>query len=262
VMRLLTAGRKAALPMELQFDGATDCGYLRTNNEDHFFLSRDDDDVAGRGWLFAVADGLGGQPAGEVASRFMVDALVNFYGDDLPGGEMSSGASLERLVRAASRRIYEAGIDNTAQRGMGTTCTIGHFKEALLTIVHVGDSRLYRFRHGTLRQLTEDQTLAEALVKRGEIARAEAANHPGRHILFHSIGGEELDEVFVKEHVVESGDRYLLCTDGLNEMLSDDHIAALLAHHRQPANAVRKLIKKANKAGGTDNITVIVVDVM
>ena len=232
--------------MELLFDGATDCGCRRTKNEDSFLLPRDDINVAERGWLFAVADGLGGQPAGEVASRFMVDALAAFYDDDATDGEESSGSSLERLLRTTSRRIYEAGADHTAERGMGTTCTIGHFKEDLLTVVHVGDSRLYRCRDGGLRQLTEDHTLVKALLKRGEITGDEAVHHPGRHILYQCIGGEESLDVFVKEDVVESGDRYLLCTDGLYEMLSDEHITALLTNNCQPEKAVRKLIKVNN----------------
>jgi len=247
--------------MELQFDGATDCGFRRTKNEDSFLLPHDDVDVAERGWLFAVADGLGGQPAGEVASRIMVDALASFYDDNQRGIELPAGTLLERLVQVTSRRIYEAGVEHTAERGMGTTCTVGHFKENLLTVVHVGDSRLYRYRDGALRQLTEDHTLVKALVKRGEITGDEAVRHPGRHILYQCIGGEEHLDVFVKEHVVESGDRYLLCTDGCYDVLTDEHIAALLAHHHQPEKAVRKLIKKAKKGGGTDNITVIVVDI-
>lgn len=233
--------------MRFTWAGGTDVGLAREKNEDAYYP---DQDGSGPGpLLFAAADGLGGLPAGELASRTAVDSSV------------AADGSPEDRVRAANRAVVEAGIRRFGRPAeIGATLTLAQIDPGgLLTLGHVGDSRAYLLRGGKMEQLTVDHTAAQELVSRGVITEEQARFDPNRSILTRAVGLERNVEVDVIEKQLEAGDRLLLCSDGLNEMMEDDRIAAVLGAGPPPA-AVRNLIEAANQAGGSDNITAVVVE--
>lgn len=222
----------------------TDTGRQRPANEDSYLA---------RSPLFAVADGMGGAQAGEVASQMAVDVLQEGLGS-------GSGTVAERLtdqVAAANARIFERARTDQGSAGMGTTLTAAYVDTERLVIVHVGDSRLYRYRGTTLERLTDDHSLVEELVRQGRLTPEEAAEHPQRSIITRALGPES--EVAIDSEVlaVEDGDLFLLCSDGLTTMVSDDRIADLLATDEPLAERADALVDAANAAGGRDNITVL-----
>jgi PPM family protein phosphatase len=235
----------------LRSGSATDVGRVRTVNEDRALESPT---------LFAVADGMGGHVGGEVAARIAIETLEAGF---------SRSSTMDGLVNAvedANHEVWERGVGDQALRGMGTTVTAAGLVATgngdRLVLVNVGDSRAYRFHDGELFQLSVDHSVAEELVARGELSESEAAVHPHRHILTRALGiGPEVD-VDAWQIIPEEGDRFLLCSDGLsNEVLADD-IAGVLATVREPRAAAEKLVDLANEAGGNDNITAVVVDVL
>jgi PPM family protein phosphatase len=221
----------------------TDVGRQRQSNEDAYFE---------RSPLFAVADGMGGARAGEVASRMAVEELGGLT-------DAGSGAeqSLREVARTANRRIYDMAQSDTDHAGMGTTLTAAMLVGRELAIGHVGDSRLYRLREGTLERLTDDHSLVEELVRQGKLTPQEAEVHPQRSIITRALGPEADVEVDTFTHAVRSGDVYLLCSDGLSGMVPDAQIAQILAQSASLDEAARKLIETANANGGKDNITVV-----
>jgi protein phosphatase len=229
----------------------TDQGRVRERNEDSVFPS---DAGSSEGpLLIGVADGMGGHIAGNVASRLATEAATaNGFDDEIGVGER---------VAAANEAIIELVEDDPGLSGMGTTMTLGEFDgEATLRMGHVGDSRAYLLHDGEMRQLTHDHTVVAELVDLGHLSRAAAAHHPQRHLLTRSLGlgPVEIDELSVG---LDSGDRILICSDGLTTMLSDDAIADVLASEETVEAAVWSLIEAANSAGGLDNISVAVIDV-
>lgn len=234
--------------MRFTWAGGSDAGLAREKNEDAYYP---DQDGSGPGpLLFAAADGLGGLPAGELASRTAVDSSI------------AADGSPEDRIRAANRAVVEAGIRRFGRLdAIGTTLTLAQLDpDGLLTLGHVGDSRAYLLRGGKMEQLTVDHTAAQEMVFRGVITEAQARFDPNRAALTRAVGIERQVEVDVIEKQLAAGDRLLLCSDGLNEMIEDDRIAALLGGGA-PAAAVRNLIEAANQAGGRDNITAVVVEV-
>jgi len=225
-------------------------GLVRNGNEDSHAPSNDDasrDPV-----VVAVADGMGGHVAGEVASRLAIQAATD---------PKMNGADAEDRVRTANDAVVSAITDDPSLTGMGTTLTLGIFgDDGALSIGHVGDSRAYHLRKGELRRLTADHTLVADLVNGGYITEAEARTHPRRHIVTQSIGMPhiKIDRI---DTVLEPGDRVLLCTDGLTAMIDDDDVRRLLVKAVSPSEAAWALIDAANAAGGHDNTTVAVVDV-
>lgn len=245
--------------------GDTDPGKKRANNEDAFLA----DDGLG---LFAVADGIGGHQAGEVASGIAVETLRGAVpdmlgsGDRTPPVEFPEGAdpipgALRSVVSLANRRILAAVAQTPAFAGMGTTLTALLFTRARATIAHIGDSRAYRLRAGTLRQLTEDHSLVAEQVKAGTLTPEDARTSAYRHVITRALGLAEESMPDLQVHDVEPDDVYMLCTDGLTEMVVNDVIRKVLAMP-SPETAVRMLIDAANKAGGVDNITAVVVRVL
>ncbi|HSF85420.1 MAG TPA: protein phosphatase 2C domain-containing protein [Acidimicrobiia bacterium] len=224
-------------------------GRVRRGNEDSLAPTTDG---AGEGpVVIAVADGMGGHVAGEVASHLAIEAAMK--GD--PGDVDAHGR-----VSAANEAVAAAMRDDPDLSGMGTTLTLGIFRgDGTVQIGHVGDSRAYLLRNGELRQITTDHTLVARLVADGHISESEARTHPRRHLVMQSIGMHNVD-IEEAELQLEPGDRVLLCTDGLNSMIDDEAIAGLLAD-ASPAEAAWRLIDAANAAGGYDNTTVAVVDV-
>ncbi|MFQ5523764.1 MAG: protein phosphatase 2C domain-containing protein [Acidimicrobiia bacterium] len=226
---------------------ATHQGKVRQNNEDAVF-PESSGESAGPAVLM-VADGMGGHVAGEVASRLAINAAASAEVD--PADRVAAG----------NRAIREQVAADPSLEGMGTTMTLVSLEsEGRARFAHVGDTRAYLYRNGELRQLTQDHTVAAEYVAMGEISPEEAASHPQRHMLTRALGLTRF--VNIDEFVInlESGDRLLLCSDGLNEMVPDDAIAEILSEG-SPDEVTWKLIDQANAAGGVDNVTVIVVDV-
>ena len=228
-----------------QIASRTDPGRQRRGNEDNAFV---------RAPLFVVADGMGGAQAGEVASRIAVDAFEQALPD--------AGSPETRLadrVREANRQIYERSLEEQDRAGMGTTLTAAYLDDAGLTIAHVGDSRAYLFRNGSLIRLTHDHSLVEELVKQGKLTAEEAAEHPQRSIITRALGPEPEVQVDTDTHQVQPGDVILLCSDGLTTMVSEERLAEVLGSARSLDQAAQELIDEANQAGGRDNITVILL---
>jgi protein phosphatase len=236
----------------LRAGAATDVGRVRQINEDRYLC----DDDAG---LYAVADGVGGHQAGEVAAQTAVETLQEAFTDHTIEG-------LSSAVQMASQAVWRLAQTASEKRGMGTTLTaIGlvlEDGEEQLGLANVGDSRAYLLQHGQLEQLTEDHSLVEEMVREGKLTRAEAAVHPQRSIITRALGMEPEIEVDAWQLIPYRGDRLLLCSDGLTNELSDERIAATLRQLADPTDAARDLVRQARAEGGGDNITVVVVDVL
>ena len=191
----------------------TDVGRQRQSNEDSF-LEREP--------VFAVADGMGGARAGEVASRMAVEAFES------AGAEEAPEELLRDVAREANRRIYEMAQSDSEHAGMGTTLTAAMVSGREVAVGHVGDSRLYRLRDGTLERLTEDHSLVEELVRQGRLTPEEAENHPQRSIITRALGPEPDVDVETFTHRARGGDIYLICSDGLSGMVSEEDMASTL----------------------------------
>ena len=233
--------------MRYLWAAATHQGMVRDTNEDSVFpksSGESSDDV-----LVIVADGMGGHVAGEVASRIAINAAASIDVD--PADRVAAG----------NRAIREEVARDPSLDGMGTTMTLLQIEDAVANFAHVGDSRAYLLRGGELRQVTEDHTVAAEYVAQGQLSPEEAATHPQRHMLLRTLGLTRfvnIDEVAVE---LKPGDRLLLCSDGLTEMVKDDAIARTLADGT-PDEVVWELVEMANNAGGVDNITVVVVEAL
>ena len=222
----------------------TDTGRQRRGNEDAFYA---------RAPLFAVADGMGGAQAGEVASHLAVEVLEQ----GLPDGAGSVEERLRARVREANARIMESAQADNARAGMGTTLTVAYVGEDDLTVAHVGDSRLYRLRDASFERLTDDHSLVEELVRQGKLTPAEADEHPQRSIITRALGAEEGVEADSRTWPGRNDDVYLICSDGLTSMIPEALVAEILTGAPSLAVAGRTLIDAANDAGGRDNITVV-----
>ena len=224
---------------------ATDTGRQRRANEDAL-LSRSP--------LFVVADGMGGAQAGEVASQIAVEAFKRGLRDSL-----EPEAALAELTREANARIHELSHSHTEQAGMGTTLTAMYVGEQDVAIAHVGDSRAYCLRDGELIRLTDDHSLVDELMRQGRLTPEEAEEHPQRSVITRALGPEGTVEVDTRSFHARAGDVYLLCSDGLTTMLSEQELTRVLREHRPLRGAGEALIAAANAAGGRDNITVLLV---
>jgi PPM family protein phosphatase len=222
----------------------SDTGRQRRGNEDAYFA---------RAPLFAVADGMGGAQAGEVASRLAVEVLEQ----GLPEGSGSIEERLRARVREANARINAVGQADDQRAGMGTTLTVAHVGEDELTVAHVGDSRLYRLRDSAFERLTDDHTLVDELVRQGKLTPQEADEHPQRSIITRALGPETGVEADSRTWPARAGDVYLICSDGLTSMVEEARVGELVAGAPSLAAAGRALIEAANEAGGRDNITVV-----
>ncbi len=235
----------------LRSGSASDVGRVRSVNEDRLLES---------GWLYAVADGMGGHAGGEVAAATAIGVLERAFGAD------QTAAGLVHAVRQANRAVWERSHQDADVRGMGTTLIAAALVPGdggdRLVVANVGDSRAYRFSGGQVEQMTTDHSVAEELVARGELSEEEAAVHPHRHILTRALGVAPEVDIDTWELVPAEGDRYLLCSDGLTNEVSEDRIAEVLATVRDPAEVARRLVAMANDHGGNDNVTVVVLDVV
>ena len=262
--------------------GVTDKGRVRPTNEDQFLCAELTKAMRiwqtslpepkaqfgeERGHLFLVADGMGGVNAGEQASALAVVAIEQFTLNTFKWFFDANGPEAQRVLtqfqtalRQADARILEESTERPELRGMGTTVTMAFQLDTQLCVVHVGDSRAYLYADGELYQLTRDDTLMAEMVLRGDLQPEQVAHHRLRHVITNVVGGTEA-VVNIQAHAldVRAGDRLLLCSDGLTEMVTDEAMATILRAEVDPEAACTALMAQANEAGGRDNITVLIV---
>lgn len=240
--------------MSYGFHFLVDPGRIRTNNEDAIMVDP-------RVSVAALADGMGGYNAGEVASTMaaslLVRELVNQLEVDGPLQPREVVQALEAAADHANRTIFEASQAQPAYRGMGTTLVVGVFQPQRLYLGHVGDSRAYRWRCGELTQLTRDHSLLQEQIDAGVITREQAAVSVHRNLVTRALGIEHIVHMEIHEHAVEAGDCFLLCSDGLTDMLDDAAIAGILARRCALPAKTQALVDAANASGGQDNIAVL-----
>lgn len=232
------------------FAGATDTGLKREHNEDAFAIA------AGQG-IALVADGMGGHNAGEVAAELAVGTALAILGQTAGLGARDR---LETAVQAANASVRDKAASHPRYQGMGTTLVAVLVEAKSISVAHVGDSRLYRLRRGTLQQLTRDHSLQQEFIDKGLYSAEEAKQKVARNLLTHALGLADSVPVAVAVHPLAIGDRYLLCSDGLHEMVSNAEIAALLGRGLKLPEICSALIELANAKGGNDNITVVVIE--
>ncbi len=264
------------------FGAVSHTGRVRTRNEDHFLVSRVSrqqeiletnlpsdslpEHTGEDGYLFIVADGMGGMAAGEVASRLAISTSVKLFQRSAQWGFRVNHVEARELFERISNDLQEIDKTLTEQSandrrllGMGTTLTVAYSMGVNLFIIHLGDSRVYLHRGGILRQLTKDHTVAQAMADAGYIPPSEVRHHVKRNALTNFLGGHNGK---VKAELrwlrLADGDRLLLCSDGLNEMVNDVSISRMLANHEDPRTAAQSLLDEALRRGGKDNVTIIV----
>ena len=228
------------------FGSRTDVGCVRDHNEDSLVVAPP---------LFAVADGMGGHAAGEVASEIAVNVLAELAPKDL------DGAALEHAVEEANHEIIRAARDGRGRDGMGTTLTACMLENERLVIAQVGDSRAYLLHHGKLQQLTRDHSLMADMIEAGQLTPEEARHHPQRSVITRALGSDPNTRPDMYEINVETGDRLLVCSDGLSSMIEDEQIEAVMRRVPDPQRCASQLVNEAIAAGGHDNVTVIVSNV-
>jgi PPM family protein phosphatase len=225
----------------------TDPGRTRRHNEDSYVIDPP---------LFAIADGMGGAQAGEVASRLATAALKESGADG--GGEQR----IADLIQEANRRVYDRSSSDPNTSGMGTTITVALVEDDQVAFGHVGDSRAYLIRDASMEQLTEDHSLVNELLKTGKLSREEAETHPQRSVITRALGTDPDVDVDTFSVRAETGDLFLLCSDGLTDMVSEESILEVVERHRKDIDgALRALVKEANRGGGQDNITVVAFEI-
>lgn len=279
------------LPVVLQSGHFTDVGLVRELNEDSVLalnLTQYYESVQTQIGLYIVSDGMGGEAAGEVASRVTVRAVAEWVTDKLisaalkstheekiaapthtgglrlaiaNGHEMATTEMLRKAVINANGEVLAYARANPEERGLGATVTVAMIVGDVLTIAHVGDSRCYLLSGDRFEQLTEDHSLVQRMVNTGNLSRSEARIHPYRNVIYRSIGADEQIEIDIVRRRLSSGDMIMLCSDGLNSMLSDDQIRDIMMVNPDPNTAAKELVVAANAAGGEDNTSIIVVKI-
>ncbi|WP_177235426.1 Stp1/IreP family PP2C-type Ser/Thr phosphatase [Streptomyces sp. MUSC 14] len=238
------------MSLSLRFAAGSHKGMIREGNEDSGYAGPR---------LLAIADGMGGQAAGEVASSEVISTLVSLD-DDVPGSDILT--SLGVAVQRANDQLRAMVEEDPQLEGMGTTLTALLWTGQRLGMVHVGDSRAYLLRDGVLTQITQDHTWVQRLVDEGRITEEEATTHPQRSLLMRALGSGEHVESDLSIREVRAGDRYLICSDGLSGVVSHQTMEETLASYQGPQETVQELIQLALRGGGPDNITVIIADVL
>jgi serine/threonine protein phosphatase PrpC len=232
-----------------QTAAVTDPGRRRRHNEDAYVCQPP---------LFAVADGIGGAQAGELASSLAAAAVR----DDSSDGRGDGRRRVDELIQEANRRVYQRQSEDASLSGMGTTMTVALVEDGRVWIGHVGDSRAYLVRDGKLEQLTEDHSLVAELVRSGRLSPEEAESHPQRSVVTRALGTDPNVDVDTFSVEAKPGDLFMLCSDGLTSMVSDDAILDEIRDHRSDVRAAAKaLVRAANKGGGEDNITVVFFEI-
>ncbi len=239
------------MTLKLRSFGMSDRGLIRSGNQDALYSGT---------WLVAVADGMGGMAAGDLASSIAIDSIAPL---DRDTPEDVLVAALQSGIQLTTARIRQAVSEDPERQGMGTTLTALLFARtgSCLALAHVGDSRAYLYREGVLKQITRDDTFVQMLVDQGVISPDEASSHPRRAVVTQALQGEDVSPTYATM-VPWAGDRWLLCSDGLSNVVRPDTLAEVLAAYPDRAACARKLIDLALHAGGPDNVTVIVADVV
>jgi len=227
---------------------ATDTGRRRRHNDDAYVCDPP---------LFAIADGMGGAQAGEIASKLAAAAL-----EDTDPGRLTGPERVASVIREANRRVHERAIADPATSGMGTTMTVALVEGTKVTFGHVGDSRAYRYRDGAFEQITEDHSLVNELLKSGKLSPEEADSHPQRSVITRAVGTDPDVDVDSFTLDAEVGDVFLICSDGLTDMVDDEDIRSVLEKfHNDLDRATKSLVSAANRGGGEDNITVVAFEI-
>jgi PPM family protein phosphatase len=246
--------------MEIEFAELSDRGRVREHNEDflgHVTPETPQESVT-RGWLFALADGVGGQARGEVASRAAVESVLDGFRE--AANDERLGPLMKRLVQEANSRV-RASARESGSSGMATTLVACALRSGRAVVAHVGDSRCYLVRRGRLRALTRDHTVAGEQARLGLLSAQEEKEASTRHVLSRALGPEPDVEAEIGEHVVVAGDVLLLCSDGLHGEVSGEEIAAAVRENEHLPDAARELVSLVNARGGSDNISVQMIRV-
>jgi protein phosphatase len=233
--------------MRVVVGARTDVGRLRSANEDAYLAESP---------LFVIADGMGGHIAGDVASSTAIETISAHKQDITPADPQT----LAQLVHEANAAVWSKAQSDPALSGMGTTCTLVYVDDGRAHVAHVGDSRAYRLREGELERLTEDHTLVARMVKEGKLRPEDADHHPQRSIITRALGIDSEISVDLTAVELDEGDRLLLCSDGLTSMVPEQEIVDTLSTQPDAQAAADSLVEAANRAGGEDNVTVLVVD--
>ncbi|MBK8479754.1 MAG: Stp1/IreP family PP2C-type Ser/Thr phosphatase [Proteobacteria bacterium] len=250
--------------MRIRYAAKTDVGMKRTHNEDYFSLMEDEQ-------LFVVADGMGGHSSGEVASRLAAETVSEFYQrtkDEEATWPYKMDRSLSYIenrlacgIKLANYKIYEAASKDIRFKGMGTTVVTTLVNGSKIYVAHVGDSRCYRVRGGQIEQLTRDHSLLEDYKDaKPDMTEEEERNFPHKNVITRALGMREAVEVDIHTHAVQDGDIFILCSDGLSGMISDPRLLELVKGSTDLERTVAELVDEANRAGGTDNITTLLME--
>ncbi|TDB81249.1 PP2C family serine/threonine-protein phosphatase [Micromonospora sp. KC721] len=235
------------MTLTLRYAAHSDRGLIRDGNQDSVYAGPR---------LLAVADGMGGMAAGDVASNIVIGAMAPLD-EDVPGDALVD--ALRQAVGTANQQLRDTVDANPQLEGMGTTLTATLFSGSKLGMVHIGDSRAYLLRNGEFAQITKDDTYVQMLVDEGRISAEEASSHPQRSLLTRALDGRDIDPEYSVRQVLP-GDRYLICSDGLSGVVSADTIADTMREYADPQQCVERLVQLALRGGGPDNITVIIAD--
>src|SRR5690349_15775951 len=249
--------------MKIRYAAKTDVGMKRTHNEDYFSLIEDEQ-------LFIVADGMGGHASGEVASKLAAETVGEFYQrtkDEDATWPYKMDRSLSYIenrlvcgIKLANYKIYEAAARDIRYKGMGTTIVTSLICGDKIYVAHVGDSRCYRVRHGTIQQITRDHSLLEDYKEaKPDMTEEEQRNFPHKNVITRALGMRETVQVDIRSHQIKSGDVYILCSDGLSGMVVDDQICQIASNAKSLERAVAELVDAANRNGGTDNVTTLLL---
>jgi serine/threonine protein phosphatase PrpC len=235
------------MTLTMRYAARSDRGLIRDGNQDSVYAGPR---------LLAVADGMGGMAAGDIASNIVIGAIAPLD-EDVPGDALVD--ALRSAVDSANQQLRETVEANPHLEGMGTTLTAVLFSGSKIGMVHIGDSRAYLLRNGEFSQITKDDTYVQMLVDEGRISEEEASSHPQRSLLTRALDGRDIDPDYSVRQVLP-GDRYLICSDGLSGVVSFDTIAQTLREYADPPECVERLVQLALRGGGPDNITVIIAD--
>ncbi len=250
--------------MKIRYAAKTDVGMKRTHNEDYFSLIEDEQ-------LFLVADGMGGHASGEVASKMAAETISEFYQRTREDEDVTWPYKMDRslsyvenrlvcAIKLANLRIFETSCRDIRYKGMGTTIVSTLVVGDKVYVGHVGDSRVYRIRENGINQLTRDHSLLEDYKEaKPDMTEEEERNFPHKNVITRALGMRETVQVDIRAHQIKSGDVYLLCSDGLSGMVPDDQINQITGNAKSLERAVAELVDAANRAGGTDNVTTLML---
>lgn len=239
----------------MKYSVLTDVGRMRSKNQDAAFAT--DHKIGTLPNLFVIADGMGGHNAGEYASSLAIDVLKTQVAT---GEGMQPIQIIDQGITTANRAIYEEAAQDVTKAGMGTTVVVATLQEGHLSVANVGDSRLYLLGQDGLRQITRDHSVVEEMVRKGEVPKEAARNHPKRNLITRAVGAEQEVKTDFFDEQLHAGDVILMCTDGLTTMVKEEEITQILASETDIDEKAASLVERANANGGRDNITVIVIE--